>query len=653
MKRARQAICITGLVVVGAVASGQTPQRPATGGATPAAAAPDARAGDWPVYGRDAGGMRHSPLTEITPANVAQLRRVWTYDTQRAAGASATAAPATGPGGRPRALTSQLTPLVIDGVMFVTTPFGRAVALDPDTGKELWTRNLGDERPAQRGLAYWPGEGDAPPTLFFGTSGGFLLALNAKTGAPVKTFGTAGRLDLRTGMPKKFPNASYNLSSTPVIYRNLVITGSRVQETPSLGPPGDVRAWDARTGKLVWQFHTIPQPGEVGHDTWEGDSWRDRSGANVWGGMTVDVERGLVFLPLGCATYDYFGGDRKGANLFGSTLVALEAATGKLKWYFQTTHHDVWDYDLTAPPTLFDINRGGRTIPAVGQITKQGLLFIFDRVTGEPVFGVEERPVPQDGFYTGEHPWPTQPFPLKPPPLARNSFDPKEIADVTPEHRAYCEDLLKKDGGLRTGGPYLPFGLRPSLIFPGTLGGNNWHGSSFNPDLGYLITNTMNLGEVYQIVPKPADETGRIPELAQRWKFWDADRYWPCHQPPWGELSAVDVNTGEIVWRVPLGGFPELEAKGLAKTGAPNIGGSISTAGGLVFIGATVDAKFRAFDAKTGRELWVTDIGGAAHSIPISYAGRNGKQYVAVMVGGGGFLRSPSIPAALMVYALP
>jgi quinoprotein glucose dehydrogenase len=629
----------------------------AIGSGRPAAAIGSSDTG-WPMYGHDAGGMRHSPLTEITPANVARLTRVWKYETQLAP-ASAPGAPVSTPAsgrgaGRPRAFTSQMTPLVIDRVMYLTTPYGRAVALDPDTGKEIWTYDLGDAgMPAQRGLTYWPGDGDAPPTLFFGTSADILIGLNAKTGQLVSGFANRGRLDLRSGISEAFPNASHGLSSAPVIYKHLVIVGSRVQETPSLGAAGDVRAWDARTGKLAWRFHTVPRPGETGHDTWEGDAWKDRSGANVWGGMTVDTERGLVFLPLGSVTYDYFGGDRKGANLFGSTLVALDAATGKLKWHFQTTHHDIWDYDLAAPPTLFDIKRENRTIPAVGQITKQGLLFILDRTTGEPVFGVEERKVLQDGFWTGEHPWPTQPFPVKPVPLARNSFRPEEIATVTSEHKSYCESLLNKDGGLRTGGPYLPFGLRPSLIFPGTLGGNNWHGSSFNPELGYLFTNTMNLGEVYQIVPKPPDANGRVPEPAERWKFWDGEKYWPCHQPPWGELSAVNVSTGDIAWRVPLGGFAELEAKGVPKTGAPNIGGTISTAGGLVFVGATVDAKFRAFDAKTGKELWVTDIGGAAHSVPISYAGRAGKQYVAVMVGGGGFLRSPSIPATLMVYALP
>jgi quinoprotein glucose dehydrogenase len=260
---------------------------------------------------------------------------------------------------------------------------------------------------------------------------------------------------------------------------------------------------------------------------------------------------------------------------------------------------------------------------------------------------VEERPVLQEGFAAGEHPWPTQPFPVKPPPLARNTFRPEEIAKVTPEHQKYCEEMLQADGGLRTGGPYLPFGVKPSIIFPGTLGGGNWHGTSFDPKLGYLFVNTQSLGEVFQIVMGPQGPTAR------RYKFWDDAKFWPCSQPPWGELSAVNVNTGEVAWRVPLGVFDELTAKGVPKTGTPNMGGSMATAGNLVFIGGTVDDRFRAFDSRTGEELWVTNVGAAARAIPISYEGASGKQYVAIIVSGGGFLRDHVIPATLMVFALP
>lgn len=615
----------------------------------------------WPVYGHDPGGMRYSPLTQIAPHNVAQLQLAWTYETHDAAHASNEAggsarAPAdaaqAGPaqaGGSRRARISQVTPLVIGDVMYLVTPYNRALALEPETGKEIWRFDVKEMgTPAMRGLAYWPGDERVPATLFFGTSAGFLIALEASTGRPARGFAEKGILNLRAGITEKFPDAHFGLSSPPVIYKNLVITGSHVQESPALGPSGDVRAWDARTGKPVWTFHTVPRPGQPGRETWDGDSWKDRSGANVWGLMTVDTPRGLVFLPLGSVTYDYYGGDRKGANLYGSTLVALDAATGERKWHFQTTHHDIWDYDLTGPPALIDVVRDGRTIPAVALMTKQALLFLLDRTTGRPIYGVEERPMLQDGFVAGEHPWPTQPFPVKPPPLARNTFNPDEIATVTPEHRKYCEELLKKDGGLRTGGPYLPFGEKPGLIFPGTLGGGNWHGTSFDPTLGYLFVNTQNVGEVYHIVGDPAQGP-----TARRWKFWNQETFWPCHQPPWGELIAVNVNTGDIAWRVPLGVFDELETIGVRATGTPNMGGAIATAGGIVFVGGTVDDRFRAFEARTGRELWVTNIGAAAHSVPITYQGRDGRQYVAVMVSGGGFLGDHIILPRLMVYALP
>lgn len=616
---------------------------------------------DWPLIGQGPGGLRYSALTQITTENIARLRLAWKYETQQPGDAvPQPTAPPAGPGDasgqqqagrRNRPRTSQVTPVVVDGVMYLTTPYNRAVALEPETGKEIWKYELPQDmgRPGLRSLAYWAGDADARPAIFFGTTGGYLVALDARTGKPVTGFGKDGVLNLRAGMTGAFPEANYGLSSPPVFYKNIVITGSHVQEQPALGPSGDVRAWDARTGKPLWTFRTVPRPGEPGHETWEGDSWKNRSGANVWGLMTVDVERGLVFLPIGTVTYDYYGGDRPGANLYGDTLVALDAATGAKTWHFQVTHHDVWDYDLNAAPVLVDVRRNGRAVPAVAQVTKQSLLFILNRVTGEPIYDVEERPVPQDGFIAGERPWPTQPFPTKPAPLARASFRPEEIARIAPEHQKYCEELLQKDGGLRTGGLYLPFGTKPSVMFPGTLGGSNWHGASYDPQLGYLFTPTMSLGEVFQIV---ADPEGKRPPSAHRYKFWDPDKFWPCHQPPWGELSAVDVNTGEIAWRVPLGAFDELEAKGIKNAGTPLLGGSMATAGGLVFVGGTLDNRFRAFDSRTGKELWATNVGAAAHALPMTYLARDGKQYVAIMVSGGGFLGDPTIPATLMVFAI-
>jgi len=369
------------------------------------------------------------------------------------------------------------------------------------------------------------------------------------------------------------------LSSPPAIYRNLAITGAHSQESPSLGPPAPVRAWDLRTGRLAWTFHTIPQPGEINHEVWQGDQWVDRAGANSWGLMTVDEGQGIVYVPVANPTTDFYGADRLGTELYGSSLVALDAATGKLKWYFQTTHHDNWDYDLTSPPALVTVRRNGQTIPAVTQFTKQGLLFIFDRVTGKPIFGVEERPVVSDNPLAGDVYWPTQPFPVKPRAISRNTFSASEVAKVTPEHEKYCRGLLELDGGAMTGGPYAQYGPRPRVIFPGWTGGGNWNGGAFIPDLGYLVLPTQDHGMLNKMVKHPTipnmyvrrPPDGAPPSMGTN--FWDGDKGWPCQQPPWGELVAVNVNTGDIAWRVPLGSYEELDKLGVPKTGTLNRAG--------------------------------------------------------------------------------
>jgi glucose dehydrogenase len=603
---------------------------------------------DWPTYGHDPGGMRYSPLTQLTPGNVTGLQRAWTYRTREIVGV---------PGARGRRQVAlETTPLVAGGVLYLSTAANRIVALEPETGREIWswdprTREAGNPAyRAHRGVAYWPGDKTTPPRILFGTLDGRLIALNAKTGVPVPGFGNEGQVNLRAGAGDEFPELTYAVTSPPAIYKDLVITGAEVPEGSALGPRGDVRALHVRTGKLAWTFHTVPQPGESGHETWEGEGWKNRTGANVWSIITVDVERGLVFLPIGSPSYDFYGGDRKGQNLYGNSLVALDARTGKLRWYYQMVHHDLWDYDLPAPPALVSVKRGGRTIPAVVQVTKMGLMFILHRETGEPLFPVEEVPVPRSDV-PGEASWPTQPVPTKPPPLSRSSITRADLSTVTPESKAYCSELFDK---LTTSGRYTPFGLTPTLLFPGTLGGATWSGISFDPRLGYAFVNTNELGSIGKMQEQPPGSPVaylRTAPVGQFARFTDPN-LWPCQQPPWGLLNAVNVHTGEIAWRVPLGITEELEKRGIRNTGAPNIGGSIATAGGLVFIAATNDSRFRAFDSRTGRELWVAKIEASGHATPMTFLGRDGRQYVVIAAGGGGFFGSdPS--DAIQAFALP
>lgn len=625
---------------------------------------------DWPTFGHDLAGTRYSTLKQIDTGNVTKLVRAWTYHMDAGAPAAVPAPlpppaelhpgevpapPARGGRGRggfggPR--NSEVSPLVIDGVMYLTTGSNHVVALDPVAGKEIWSFDVKDGAPATRGLEFRAGDKQSPPTIFFGTSSGKLMALNATTGKLIPGFGNEGVVDMKPGALNGLTDSSFGLSSPPVVYKNLVITGAHVQEGPSVGAAGDTRAWDVRTGKLVWQFHSVPRPGETGSDTWQGDDWKNRSGTNVWGFFTLDAERGILYMPFGEPTSDYWGGDRKGANLFGTSLVAVDALTGKLKWYFQAVHHDTWDYDLASPPILFDVVQKGRKIPAVAELAKTGYLYILNRVTGEPIFGMTETKVPVDDALPGDFPWPTQPIPVKPPSLARNSFKRDEITTVTPELQKYCQDLFDSiPGGLHSGGPFTHYSTTPSVIFPSSIGGANWNPPSFDPKLGYLFVNTMDFGSLNTMV-KSADGT-RYSRSGYNGlsRFWNAETNMPCNQPPWGRLFAINVNTGDIAWQTTLGITESLPAD-QQKTGRPNIGGSLATAGNLVFIGATDDSRFRAFDSKTGKELWVTKIDAGAHSAPITYQGKDGKQYVVVTATGGGFLGDRSRADAVVAFRL-
>ena len=594
---------------------------------------------DWPSFGRDPGAQRYSPLTQITPQNVSQLQPAWSFDT---------------------GITNlQVTPIVIDGLMYLSG--GTSVfALEPETGKEIW-RYDPKSKVARRGVAYWPGDGTLRPRLFAGVADGRLVSLDAKTGEPVATFGDRGFVDLKAGV--RGVDGPYMLESPAAVYKNVVITGgANTEGEPSLGLYGDIRGWDARTGRHLWSFHTVPRPGEPGVETWEGESWKNRSGTNAWTYMTLDVDRGLVFAGTGSATSDFYGADRKGRNLYANSLLALDANTGKLVWFQQLVHHDIWDWDLPAAPTLIEVTKNGRRIPAVAQMTKMSTLFIFDRRNGEPVFGMEERQVPQTDL-PGEETSPTQPFPLRPAPLSRTTFDPAtDLYALTPEHAKYCRDLWD-DNRMFTRGMFTPPTVdRTMVTFPSTLGGGNWSGLSYDPVRGLLFTNIMNLGQVARMEKRADGAGGPVPvgmeyKRTSPWgnayaRFWNPETKMPCSSPPFGELVAVDVNSGSVAWRVPLGVFDELKARGYDKTGTPNIGGTIVTSSGVVFVGATIDKRFRAFNAQTGALLWETTLDASAHATPMTFMGRDHRQYVVVAASGAGLLGSPP-GRRIVAFALP
>ena len=583
---------------------------------------------DWPSFGNDPGAMRYSPLRQIDRGNVERLQPAWTFRT-----------------GKPG---SEAVPVVIGGVMYVTAPDG-VYALVPETGELLWKHDASPV--ALRGLAYWPGSGGLHPRVFAG-NGPYLLALDVTTGKPAPGFGNEGRVDLKAGVLGDLKDGRYALQSPPAVFGDVVITGcSNGEGSPTAGAYGDIRGWDARTGKLLWTFHTVPRPGEAGSETWPRDAWKNRSGTNSWGFFTVDVKRGIVYAPLGSPTSDFYGRDRVGDGLYGNSLVALDARTGAKKWHRQLVHHDLWDYDLAAPPALFDIRRGGRVIPAVAQITKMGLLFVFDRVTGEPVYGMEERPVPQSAI-PGEATSPTQPFPLKPPPLGKNTFRMEELYDRSPEQAGFCKELFAGNQ-MKIGSPYTPLPLEGNaLLFPSTLGGGNWGGVSIDPSLGLLFVNVMHIGQWGHMEKRGEDYT-RTSAYGPYARFWNQKTHIPCQNPPFGEMIAVDLASGDIAWRAPLGRIEELEAIGVRDTGTLNLGGSIATAGGLVFIGATNDARFRAFDAKAGKVLWETKLEANGHSSPMTYMGRDGRQYVALMAANGGAYFGGAVSNTLVAFALP
>jgi quinoprotein glucose dehydrogenase len=622
----------------------------------PPASAGAVAAGDWPAYNRDLAGTRHSPLRQITPDNVADLRQVWAY----AMGRNVTTGSATG--------GSQLTPLVIGGVLYLATA-DRIVALRADTGEERWAYTLQRGAPTRRSLAYWAGEGDSAARLYF-TSERRLIALDAATGRKAVEFGDDGEIE----MPARYDSA-------PTRFENLLIVGSNA-------PPGGVRAFEARTGALVWTFDALPEPGGLGHETWENGAARDRATVQHSAfAFTIDVDRALLYSVFASpGDNGYYGGDRPGDTLFGNSIVALDVRSGDRKWHFQTVHHDIWDYGLPAPPALLDVAISGRVVPLLALAGKTGYLYVLNRVTGEPVFGIEERPAPQSDV-PGEQTAATQPIPIKPPPIARVSFAADDIvtaAETTAEHAQFCRDLRERSGALHNAGPFTPYAYRAAgtppqttVLFPGSLGGANWGGTAADPTLRYVFVNTTDAGGIGWI-EDVGGSTGAVRAHADAYRrtsavggplarFWANDAppasagnelaggelAWPCHKPPWGRLVAVNAATGDIAWQVPLGITQELP-EDKQRTGRLNAGGPISTAGGLVFIGAANDRRFRAFDSRTGDELWSAELTMSAHAVPVTYEA-NGKQYVAIVAAGASAIDNPNAPdaQALVAYALP
>jgi quinoprotein glucose dehydrogenase len=695
-------------------------------------AAPPERDSDWRVTGGDPGNSRYSPLAQINRQNVASLRVAWTYRTGDA------------PAGHSEI---QATPVVVDGVLYTTTPALALVALRAETGALIWRfdpfANRARESHVNRGVVYWS---DGADRRIFYSAGRRLYSIDATGGRPVPAFGESGSVDLAVGLSREIGDTYIVATSPGVVYRDLLIQGTRVGEGEG-SAPGDIRAYDVRTGKIRWTFHTIPLPGEYGHDTWPAEAWRTAGGANSWPGMSVDVEHGIVYIPTGSATPDFYGGARAGQNLFANTLLALDARTGKRIWHFQTVHHDLWDRDLPAAPNLLEVTADGRRVDAVAQITKSGFVYVFDRLTGKPIFPIAERAVPASDL-NGEHTWPTQPVPLAPQPFARQQITEGDLTQRTPATHAAA---LERFHALRHASLFSPPSREGTVVLPGFDGGGEWGGAAVDRETGVIYVNASDVPWIAAMREVPiattssdaprtgpavyvatcanchgADRRGntRTPSLvdvgtrmsasqlhdeidrgrgfmptfanlredekqavigyllgrsapvalqaavssphaaelaaarskppASPYEFVGYERWrdsagYPAIKPPWGTLSAIDLNDAHYRWRIPLGEHDSL-AGSVVPTGAEQYGGPIVTAGGLVFIAATQDEKFRAFDKTTGKLLWQTNLPAAGYATPCTYTVR-GKQYV-VIAAGGGKLGTKS-GDAYVAFALP
>ena len=618
-------------------------------------------AGEWDYYGATQGGVRYSALWQINRRNVEDLEVAWTYRTGELARHGAAFA---------QAQAFQATPTLVAGSLIVCTPTGRLIALDPKNGRERWVfdpelpmPNAGAGfMPRCRGVTPWvdtrvPHDAPCAQRLFHGTWAFRVYAVDARTGKRCRDFGQQGEVVLESGRTLD-PDEFIQVSSPPVVVRDVVIFGSAISDSVRAdAPSGRVRALDARSGALRWEFDPVPRDAaDPAALTWGGDSARRGGGANAWAPLSADEARDLVFVPTTSASPDYYGASRPGENRYANSLVALRASTGKLVWHFQTTHHDIWDYDLPAQPILVELRRAGRTIPAVVQLTKQGLVFVFNRETGEPVFPIEERPVPQGGV-AGEWLSPTQPFPVAPPPLAAQGVQPDDAWGFTFFDRRSCRRQIE---ALRHDGIYTPPSLQGTIYMPAFLGGANWGSGAYDPARQWLYVSTLNAPGVARLIPRtdaaaksPTMTEGRELDLgagvmfAQRGTPYQVETRMlmsplgaPCTAPPWGRLAAVDLAEGTIRWQVALGSIEKINPLRIPlEYGTPNAGGAIVTAGNLVFIAASMDNKFRAYDAESGEVLWTARLPAGGQATPMTYS-MDGRQYVVIAAGGHALYRT-------------
>ena len=616
---------------------------------------------DWPVYGHDAGGMRFSPLTQITRENVAQLKVAWTFHTGDISDGS---------GGRKRS-GFETTPILVDGTLYLTTGFNRVIALDPETGKQRWAYDPLVEQAADygdgminRGVATWLDPDRAEGKLchrriFEATLDARLIALDAATGAPCPDFGASGQLSLRN--VARYLPGQYHMTSAPTVIDDIVVVGSAINDNSRVDmPSGVVRAFDARTGALRWSWEPLP-PNEPGSAANGGKPWRTGAG-NAWSTIVADPERGLVFVPTGSASPDYYGGLRLGDDKWANSVVALRAKTGELVWGFQLVHHDLWDYDSASPPLLTTIVHDGKKIPVVIQGNKTGFLYVLNRDTGVPVFPVEERPVPQSDV-PGEVASPTQPFPSAPPALVPQHFSADDAWGITPADREACRVKMQ---GLRSEGVFTPPSVQGTLTVPGNVGGMNWSGYAFDPQNGLLVVNVNNLPAKVRMIlqSKIDDDSDNNTDTSHGEYGWQRGAPYgmfrqfifsplglPCVPPPWGTLAAVDLATGKIRWQVPLG---EMAPGKPVPPGSINLGGPIATASGLVFISGTWDPFIRAFDVETGKEIWKAQLPAGGHAMPMTYQMRqNGKQYVVIAAGGHAKVDEEPQGDSLVAFTLP